>query len=81
MYLYCYANQNAESLKKFWSTLSGVPLKQFPKPYVRQDFKKEKIGKMPHGLIHVRYFDKKLYIQFEQWQQFLLKKILGSVAE
>ena len=81
IYLYCYANQNPESLKRFWSKLTKVSLKQFTKPYVRQDFKEDKIGKMPYGLIHVRYFDKKLYIQFEQWQQFLLKKIFGGVAE
>ena len=37
--------------------------------------------KMPWGLIHVRYCDKKLYIQFEEWYSNLLKQIIGGVAE
>lgn len=81
IYLYCYANQNVQQLKQFWSKLTKVPVERFIKPYVRKDFREDKINKMPHGLIHVRYFDKKLYIQFEDWQQLILKKIFGGVVE
>ena len=81
IYLYCYANQDIRKLKAFWSKVTRVRLEQFTKPYVREDFREDKKGKMPWGLIHVRYFDKKLYIQFEEWYSGLLKEIIGGVAE
>ncbi|MBI1956887.1 MAG: hypothetical protein HYS44_00295 [Candidatus Niyogibacteria bacterium] len=82
IYLYCYANQNIEALKRFWTKITGVSLRQFTQPYVRKDFKKEKEGKMPYGLVHVRYADKKLYRQFEVWQQKIalqLSRVGGGV--
>jgi len=65
--LYCYANQNTGELIQFWSTLTGIPKSQFIKPYVRQDFRAEKAGKMRYGLIHVRYCDKKLLLLILDW--------------
>lgn len=77
MYLYAYANQNIEHLKRFWSKLANIPLKQFSKPYIRHDFRADKIGKMPYGLVHVRYADKKLYSQLENWQSTIVRQFLG----
>jgi len=59
-YLYCYSNQNARTLIKFWSTTTKIPPQQFTKPYIRSDFNPAKIDRMPFGLLHVRYYDKKL---------------------
>ena len=59
--LYCYADQNVDELKKFWVKVTDINEKQFIKPYIRQDYKESKKGKMSFGLIHVRYHDKKLY--------------------
>ena|SRR3989344_203798 len=67
IFLYCYADQDKERLMRFWSTLLDVPRKQFTKPYTRKDFRKEKSGKMPHGLVHVRYSDKKLLTVIKNW--------------
>lgn len=67
VYLYCYQNQNPEELTKFWSSIAKIPHTQFTKPYVRQDFKSEKIGKMKFGCIHIRYHDMKLLRQILQW--------------
>lgn len=74
IYLYCYANQDVDKIKKFWSKVTSISLKQFTKPYVRQDFREDKIGKMPYGLIHVRYGDKKLYSQILEWYEKIVKK-------
>ena len=57
--LYCYADQNINELINFWSKVAGVSRRQFTKPYVRKDFRKEG-RKMLYGLVHVRYSDKKL---------------------
>src|SRR3989338_1200090 len=75
IYLYCYANQNVSELKKFWSKLTKIPLEQFTKPYVRQDFKENQIGRMPYGLIHVRYCDKKLYGKTREWHNKLIRQL------
>jgi len=78
IYLYCYANQDVNKLKKFWSDTAKIPLKQFTKPYVKKDFREDKINKMPHGLIHIRYADKKLYSQIFQWYEKIIKKWAGT---
>lgn len=66
-YLYCYSNQDAREVIRFWSKITRIPRARFTKPYVRQDFKKEKIGKMKYGLLHVRYYDKKLLELIRKW--------------
>ncbi|MEK7180997.1 MAG: hypothetical protein AAB738_01510 [Patescibacteria group bacterium] len=62
--LYCYADQNVQKLINFWSGITGVPSRQFIKPYIRKDFKKDG-RKMEHGMIHVRYIDKKLLLDIK----------------
>jgi len=70
--LYCYSSQNVELLIRFWSRLTGIPPRQFTKPYIRGDFKPDG-RKMEHGLIHVRYIDKKLLLE--------LKSLIQSYKE
>ena len=65
--LYCYANQDVPSLVQFWSKTTDIPHAQFTKPYVRKDFRLGKEGKMPHGLVHIRYCDKKLLNLLREW--------------
>lgn len=65
--LYCYSNQDIPSLIQFWSKTTGIPPAQFTKPYVRKDFRLDKEGKMPHGLVHIRYCDKKLLNLLREW--------------
>jgi len=74
--LYCYANQNSEVLKKDWSKMTDIPLTQFTKPYIRKDFLPEKSGKMRHGLVHIRYSDKKLLLQIEEWIKDYIERVL-----
>lgn len=61
--IYCYANQNQNKLMNYWSKKLEVPIKQFIKPYVRKDFQKNKKHKMPYGLVHIRYHDKRLLMK------------------
>lgn len=63
--LYCYSNQNADELINYWSKATNIPIKQFSKPYIRKDFLTKQKGKMPYGLIHVRYSDTKLQSQIK----------------
>lgn len=58
-YVYCYEDQNIEELEKFWSKVTEIPVSQFTKAHVRKKFSvNSRI--MQHGLVHVRYADKKL---------------------
>ncbi|MEN9582790.1 MAG: hypothetical protein RL641_744 [Candidatus Parcubacteria bacterium] len=59
IYLYAYSNQEVGNLIDFWSNLTKIPKTQFTKPYIRRDFKPNG-RKMPYGLVHIRYSDKKL---------------------
>lgn len=65
--LYCYSNQKPNRLINYWSKFTKIPKKQFSKPYVRTDFKIAKEGKMPYGLVHIRYSDKKLLALLMEW--------------
>jgi predicted DNA-binding protein YlxM (UPF0122 family) len=65
--IYCHKNQDIAKITNFWSNLTGIPEQQFTKPYIRIDFDPKKIDKMPNGLVHIRYFDKKLLNQFRKW--------------
>lgn len=67
IYLYCYTNQKPLDLIKFWSKICQVSPRQFSQPYIRQDYLESKQSKMPHGMIHVRYGDKKLLKQILEW--------------
>jgi hypothetical protein len=72
--LYCYENHDVEALQKYWSNITGIPLKQFTKPFVRKDFNLKKLNKMPYGMIHVRYADKKLLDLIRSWiEEYSLK--------
>lgn len=62
--LYCHKNQDVEVLKRYWSRVTKVPLSQFTKPYVRNDFRKDG-RKMEYGMIHLRYHDKKLLLDIK----------------
>lgn len=64
VFIYCHANQDTEKLISFWSKLTKIPKGQFTKPYIRKDFN-EKANKMEHGLVHIRYGDKKLLLEIK----------------
>ncbi len=82
--LYCYADQDVRKLINFWSELTGVPSRQFIKPYIRKDFRKDG-RKMEHGMIHIRYIDKKLLLDIkdrieEHVKKFTHKRAGGGVV-
>lgn len=62
VYLYCFDDQDVESLKRFWSIELGIPVSQFTKPYIRAGGS-IRTRKMPYGVAHVRYNEKKLLLE------------------
>ncbi len=78
VYLYCYSDQNIDTLISFWSKITKIPKEQFSKPYVRSDFKIEG-RKMEYGMIHVRYHDKKLLLEIKSMIQSYISKYASVV--
>jgi hypothetical protein len=52
-----HRNQNLDTIEKFWSKISGIPLERFTKPIIRN---KDSI-KESNGTFTIRYSDKKKY--------------------
>lgn len=67
VYSYFYSNQDINKNINYWSKLTKIHKSQFTKPYIRKDFREDKKDKMPHGLIHIRYGDKKLLNLIKDW--------------
>ena len=61
--LYCYKNQNPDELIGYWSEILSINRDQFTKPYIRENYDPKNIGRMKYGVIHLRYYDKKLLMQ------------------
>jgi hypothetical protein len=71
--LYGYSDQDIPKLIRFWNNVTHIPKKQFTKPYIRKDFRKDG-RKMPYGLIHVRYADKKLLLELKRLIQYYVSE-------
>lgn len=66
-YLYCYEGQDILSIRTYWSTVLSLPESQFSKPYIKKSAPGPRGPRMVHGLVHVRYCDKKLLAQVLIW--------------
>lgn len=67
LYLYAYSYQSIKKLKTYWNRVTGIPLSQFTKPYVRVGNQNLSGRKLPYGLIHIRYNDKRLLFLVTSW--------------
>ena len=66
-YLYTFSDQNIDELKTYWSKITQIPLSQFTKPYVRKVNSHLTDRRMPYGVIHIRYNDKRLLESIKRW--------------
>lgn len=78
IYLYTHDNQNLEELIKYWRNITGIPKSQFTKPYVREGNPNLSNRKMLHGMVHVRYSDKKLLQELHGWIEDEARKWVGA---
>jgi hypothetical protein len=65
--LYCHDKQAIPGLISYWSKLTGISPKLFTKPYVPKRNSSSVHRNMSRGLIHVRYYDKKLLQLILSW--------------
>jgi len=68
VYLYVYPQHNLQKVKAYWQGITGIPLSQFTKPYVKSSSLILSDGrKLAYGLVHIRYNDKKLLTLISKW--------------
>ncbi len=68
LHLYAYEGQDTENLMRFWCKLLKLPQDHFGKPYIKKAATPGPRGpRMVHGLVHIRYSDKKLFKQIIAW--------------
>lgn len=73
--LYCH--YTARGKIGYWSKLLGINKNQFTKPYVVTGNSVVKNGKMKFGLVHIRYSDKKLWLQIMNDLENVKNQLLG----
>ncbi len=80
--IYCYEGQDVDALTKFWSNVLSIPASQFTKPYIKRAAMPGPRGpRMIHGLVHVRYCDKKLLRQILEWiEKYCHESVGGGVV-
>lgn len=74
--LYSHSHLDVTKQINYWSEVINVPEQQFTKPYINPSRTLEKKSKMPYGLIHIRYHDKKLLTQILRWIEEYKTKLL-----
>lgn len=68
LYLYAFEDQSVDRLKHFWNKTTQIPINQFTKVYVRKaDVNSSNNRRMPYGVVHIRYYDKKLLQAMLSW--------------
>lgn len=78
LHLYAYDGQNITGLKRFWADLLGLSEQAFVKPYVKKAAEPGPRGpRMIHGLVHIRYSDKKLFEQIIGWIDEYRREMVG----
>ena len=65
--VYGYSNQSAGELEGYWSEVTGIPRSQFHRAYTRGGNPHKNGRIMEHGLIKIRYYDKRLMRRILDW--------------
>ncbi|MBL7081252.1 MAG: hypothetical protein ISS44_01610 [Candidatus Omnitrophica bacterium] len=78
IYLYAYSYQDIEAVKLYWHKATEVSLSQFTKPYIRKGNPNLSQRKLPYGLIHIRYNDKRLLGLIKTWIDEYIKNWVGA---
>jgi hypothetical protein len=67
LYLYAYPQHDVTNIKSFWSKVTGISLEQFTKPHINLNGSNPSTRRLPYGVVHVRYNDKKLLTTIAHW--------------
>lgn len=71
LYLHLHSGQNEEFMKKYWSRLTGVPIKNFNKSFIKPEGSGYRKNVLYHGTVKICPGGRSTYLLF---------KILGGIA-
>ncbi len=79
LHLYAYEGQSIQNLKRFWCKLLKLSINHFTKPYIKKASMTHswRGPRMVHGLVHIRYSDKKFFEQIIRWIDEYRLKMIG----
>lgn len=80
VYLYSYTYHDIDAVKLYWHKITRIPLSQFTKPYIRIGNTNSSQRKLPYGLVHIRYNDKRLLELIKNWINEYIEWAGGGVA-
>ncbi len=78
VYLYSYSYDDTIEVKAYWHNITKISLNQFTKPYIREGNLNLSKRKLPYGLVHIRYNDKRLLNLIKSW---IDEYINGEIAK
>ena len=79
VYLYAYSYQDLKKIKNYWSKVTRITLSRFSKPYIREGNPNLSKRRLPYGLVHIRYNDKKLLGLITSWiEEYKNSSLLGA---
>ena len=75
-YVYCHDKALVAEHERYWQKVTGIPSAQFTKTYVRHN--RSPHTRMKHGLVHIRYSDKKLLQCILDWIEEYKNESVGT---
>ena len=75
--LYCFSSQDIQAEVAYWSNLTHIPPTQFTKPYITTN-DTPCHAKIPHGVCHIVYSDKRLFETILSDIELLQHKLIQS---
>ncbi len=80
-YLHLHSGQDEMSMKTFWSHVTGLPLSQFGKSYVKKEGTGHRKNILYHGTIRISICDTNLLWKIRSWIESYCDTILGPLAQ
>ncbi len=67
IHLHLHTGQNEAQIKYFWSEITGVPLSQFHKSFIKPEGTGHRKNRLYYGTVAVRIFDSDLFWRIQGW--------------
>lgn len=80
VYLHLHTGQDEEAMKTFWSQVTGIPLVQFRKSYVKKEGTGHRKNILYNGTIKIAVCNKDLLHRIQGWIEGFSERIFGAVS-
>jgi len=73
-YIHIHPHLNVRKAENYWSSISGIPLNQFYKTYLKVNrASKNKKNSLPFGTFDINICDTKLFLKIQGWREGICK--------